>query len=244
MSVQGRMALVSGAAQGIGRAIAVRLAAAGAFVALLDRDGEGVEAAAAELKGATAWVCDVRDSQEVRATVKGICSACGPIELLINNAGIWRHTPVLQVDEAHWDEVFAVNVKGILFCSQAVAGGMVWRGAGKIVNTASVAAFEGQIGQAAYAASKGGVAGLTLPAARDLSRQGVRVVSVAPGLFETPLLASIPEPARQALGESIPFPSRLGHATEYAALVQHIVENRYLNGEVVRLDGALRMAPR
>ena len=191
MSVQGRVALVSGAAQGIGRAIAVRLAAAGAFVALLDRDGEGVEAAAAELKGATAWVCDVRDSQEVRATVKRIFRACGPIDLLINNAGIWRHTPVLQVDEARWDEVFAVNVKGILFCSQAVAGGMVWRGAGKIVNIASVAGFGGSADWSAYCASKAAAISLSLGLARELEEQNVQVNVICPGATQTALLESI-----------------------------------------------------
>ena len=256
MDLHDRSVLVSGGASGLGRAVVERLLEQGAHVVVADRDVAKGEELVKALQGHPVVFAqtDVTDEASVQKAIEIALEAKKGLHVLVNCAGIAVAEKVVGKKGVHGLELFKqvieVNLVGTFNTLRLAAGAMINNEPGEdgergvIVNTASVAAFEGQIGQAAYAASKGGVAGLTLPAARDLSRQGVRVVSVAPGLFETPLLASIPEPARQALGESIPFHSRLGHATEYAALVQHIIENRYLNGEVVRLDGALRMAPR
>ena len=187
MSLKGRIALVTGAAQGIGQAVAGQLAAAGASLALLDVDGEEVAASASALGIEAAWTCDVRDGEAIRAVVAQI----GTIDILVNNAGIWRHTPVLEVDASQWDEVFAVNVKGILFGAQAVAPDMRQRRAGKIVNIASVAGFGGSGDWSAYCASKAAAISLTLALATELQDQNVQVNAVCPGATQTPMLEFI-----------------------------------------------------
>lgn len=191
MSLRGRTALITGAARGIGRAIAGRLATAGASLALVDVDGEGAAAAAAELGAVTAWSCDVRDLEAVEGVASQVGAELGSIDILINNAGIWRHTPVLEVDEAQWDEVFEVNVKGLLFCCQAVAEGMIQRQAGKIVNIASVAGFGGSDSWSAYCASKSAAISLTLGLAEALKEDNVQVHAICPGATRTALLERI-----------------------------------------------------
>lgn len=188
MRLEGRIAVVTGAAQGMGWAIAHRLAEEGAMVALLDRDGDRAAAAAAQLRSASAWSCDVQHRAQVQAVVGQIQTALGPVDLLINNAGIWRHTPVLEVDESVWDDVFSVNVKGILFCSQAAAPGMIQRQSGKIINIASTAGFGGSADWSAYCASKAAAISLTLGLAEALGPQHVQVNAICPGATRTPML--------------------------------------------------------
>ncbi len=187
----GRVALVTGAAQGIGCAVARRFTAAGAACALLDVNGDGVRAAADRLARATAWPCDVADRDQVRATVRLVERECGPVDILVNNAGIWRHTPVLEADEADWDRIYAVNVKGVLFCSQAVAPAMQARGAGKIVNIASLAGFVAGLNWSAYCASKSAAISLTLALANALAPHNVHVNAVCPGAVDTPMTEEI-----------------------------------------------------
>jgi NAD(P)-dependent dehydrogenase (short-subunit alcohol dehydrogenase family) len=256
MHVHDKSALVSGGASGLGQAVVEKLLENGAHVVIADRDAEKGNALVETLAGQPVEFVrtDVTSEPSVYKAVETALRRNRQLDVLVNCAGIAVAEKIVGKKGVHGLDVFAqviqVNLVGTFNTLRLASEAMVHNKPGEdgergvIINTASVAAFEGQIGQAAYAASKGGVAGLTLPAARELARHGIRVVAIAPGLFETPLLASIPEPARQALGESIPYPSRLGHAEEYAALVQHVIENRYLNGEVIRLDGALRMAPR
>ena len=191
MSLEGRIALVTGAAQGIGQAVAGQLAAAGASLALLDVDGEQVTASASVLGIEAAWTCDVRDGEAISAVVAQINADLGPVDILVNNAGIWRHTPVLEVDASQWDEIFAVNVKGILFGAQAVAPGMRQQRAGKIVNIASVAGFGGSGDWSAYCASKAAAISLTLALATELQDQNVQVNAVCPGATQTPMLEFI-----------------------------------------------------
>ncbi len=252
MRIDGQAAIVTGGASGLGLATARMLAAAGARVALLDVDAERVAAAAEPLNG-RGIVCDVADAGSAEQAVAAARQAHGPAGILINCAGIapaarivGRNGPMALGDFAR---VIQVNLIGSFNLLRLAAAEMAAREPddggerGVIVNTASVAAFDGQIGQAAYASSKGGIAALTLPAARDLARFGVRVVTIAPGIFETPMLRGLPDAVQQSLAASVPFPKRLGRPEEYALLVRHILDNPMLNGEVIRLDGAIRMAP-
>jgi 3-hydroxyacyl-CoA dehydrogenase/3-hydroxy-2-methylbutyryl-CoA dehydrogenase len=250
MLIEGARALVCGGASGLGAATARRLQAGGAHVTIADVNTERGEALAAELGGAFV-TCDVTDPAQVEAAV----AAAGPdLRIAVTCAGIgWAEKTAGKrgphsVEPFH--KVVEVNLLGSFHLLRAAGAAMLANEpdegaeAGLIVMTASIAAYDGQIGQLAYAASKGGVVGMTLPAARDLASARIRVCTIAPGLFDTPLLAGLPEEARAALGAQVPHPARLGHPDEYAALAAHIVENPMLNGEVVRLDGALRMPPR
>ena len=249
MQLDGIGALVAGGASGLGEATARELTARGARVTLADLNEERGAALASELDAAFVKT-DVTEEEQVQAAVE----AAGGLRLAVSCAGIgWAERTVGRDGPAAlqpFETVVRVNLIGTFNVLRLAAAAMAAgepdaegeRGA--IVMTASIAAYDGQIGQTAYSASKGGVVGLTLPAARDLARLGIRVCTIAPGLFDTPLLAGLPEDARRALGEQIPFPSRLGRPDEYARLACHIAENAMLNGEVLRLDGALRMPPR
>lgn len=250
MRIEGSSAIVFGGASGLGGASARELASRGASVVIADVNEEAGAALASEI-GARFVRCDVTDEESVAAAVE----AAGALRIGLNCAGIGWAERVAHKRGPHalqpFETVIRVNLIGTFNALRHEAAAMSALDPigdsgerGVCVNTASIAAFDGQIGQVAYSASKGGVVGLTLPAARDLSGVGVRVNTIAPGLFDTPLLAALPEPAREALGAGIPFPKRLGLPDEYAALACHIVENVMLNGETIRLDGALRMAPK
>ena len=253
MEINGNAALVTGGAAGLGLAAGRRLVDLGAEVTLLDLAGEALEQAADAL-GCRAIACDVTDAGQAERAVESAGDASGPARVLVNCAGIAPAGRIVGREGAlpldQFEQVIRVNLIGTFNLMRLAAVGMI--GAepntdgerGVIVNTASIAAFDGQIGQAAYAASKGGVAALTLPAARELARHGIRVVTIAPGIFETPMLKGLPEDVQRSLGDSVPFPPRLGRASEYGDLVQAIIENPMLNGETIRLDGALRMAPK
>ena len=252
MRIDGARALVVGGASGLGAATARALCAAGAQVTVADVNADAGAALAAEL-GAGFARCDVTDAVQVEDAVSA-ARAGGELRIAVACAGIgWAEKTAGRrgphaVEPFH--RVVAVNLLGSFHVLRAAGAAMLSGGpdaggeAGVIVMTASIAAYDGQIGQLAYAASKGGVVGMTLPAARDLAAGGVRVCTIAPGLFDTPLLAGLPEEARAALGAQVPHPARLGAPEEYAALALHIVANPMLNGEVIRLDGALRMPPR
>jgi 3-hydroxyacyl-CoA dehydrogenase / 3-hydroxy-2-methylbutyryl-CoA dehydrogenase len=249
MELNGIGALVAGGASGLGEATARELAARGARVTVADLNEERGAALAAEIGGAFA-AADVTDQAQVQAAVESVEG----LRLAVSCAGIgWAERTVKRDGPAAlqpFETVVRVNLIGTfnvlrLSAAAMAAGEPDAEGErGAVVMTASIAAFDGQIGQTAYSASKGGVVGLTLPAARDLARLGIRVCTIAPGLFDTPLLSALPQEARDALGASIPFPPRLGRPEEYAKLACHIAENTMLNGEVLRLDGALRMAPK
>jgi NAD(P)-dependent dehydrogenase (short-subunit alcohol dehydrogenase family) len=249
MELHGIGALVAGGASGLGEATARELAARGARVSVADLNEEAGGALAAEIGGAFVRA-DVTDEAQVRAAVESVEG----LRLAVSCAGVgWAERTVKRDGPAAlqpFETVVRVNLIGTFNVLRLAATAMAAGEAdadgerGVIVMTASIAAYDGQIGQTAYAASKGGVVGLTLPAARDLSGLGIRVCTVAPGLFDTPLLAALPQDARDALGASIPFPPRLGRPGEFAVLACHIAENTMLNGEVLRLDGALRMAPK
>jgi len=255
VKLDGAPFIVTGAASGLGAATALMLADAGARVVLADRDRERGEALAATL-GAHAAFCETDVTSEAAAAraVELARERFGDLRGLVNCAGVAVSTRVLGRDGVHdlesFMHVLRVNLAGtfnmVRLATAAMAEGAPDAGGerGVVVCTASVAAFDGQIGQAAYSASKGGVAAMTLPLARELARHGIRVVSIAPGIFDTPMLAGLPQPARESLSAAVPFPSRLGRPDEYAALVRHIAENAMINGETIRLDGALRMAPR
>ncbi|HXC28046.1 MAG TPA: SDR family NAD(P)-dependent oxidoreductase [Stellaceae bacterium] len=254
MEISGVAALVSGGASGLGRATATALAGAGARVALLDINGPAAEAAAKEL-GGIGVACDVTGAASVEAAVASARERHGAARIVVNCAGIGRAGRIVDRDgkPAPLDEfrqVVEVNLIGSFNLLRVAAADMATldplaeNERGVILLTASIAAYDGQIGQAAYSASKGGVVGLTLPAARELARYGVRVAAIAPGVFATPMLAGLPEAAQTSLATGVPFPQRLGHPDEYAALALHICGNRMINGEVIRLDGALRMPPR
>ena len=253
MDIAGHPAIVTGGASGLGAATAGALAAAGAKVAVLDVNEKAAAAVASEIGGLAA-ACDVTSSEDVEAAFKKAAAAHGAARILVNCAGIGPAKRIVGRDGpmplAEFERVIRVNLIGTFNCLRLVAATMQSLDPladgerGVIVSTASVAAFEGQIGQAAYSASKGGVAALTMPAAREFAQFGIRVLAIAPGIFRTPMLLSLPQPAQDSLGASVPFPKRLGEPSEFAELVLHMVRNRYLNGEVVRLDGALRMAPR
>jgi NAD(P)-dependent dehydrogenase (short-subunit alcohol dehydrogenase family) len=256
MEIRGLSALVSGGGSGLGEATARELVARGGRVAILDLERSPGAEVAKDLGDAACFLpADVTSEELVTAAVQEAVDRFGALHVAVNCAGIGMAGRVVGKDQAPFPlALFArtleVNLIGTFNVIRLAAARMVANEAGPdgergvIVNTASVAAFEGQIGQAAYSASKGGVVGMTLPIARDLARHGVRCCTIAPGLFATPMLMGLPEPARQALAESIPFPQRLGDPPEYARLACHIVENRMLNGETIRLDGAIRMAPR
>ena len=254
MQVQGQAALVTGGASGLGAETARQLARAGAKVAILDLNMEAAEALAKEI-GALAVRCDISSEASMEEALATARAAHGPARILVNCAGIGGAKRLVGKDGkamplADFSRIVNVNLIGTFNAIRLAAADMLTlepledNERGVIVCTSSVAAFDGQVGQAAYAASKGGITALTLPLARDLAQFGVRVMTIAPGLFMTPLLFQLPEEVQQSLGASIPFPKRLGKATEFAGLALHIVGNLSLNGEVIRLDGALRLPPR
>ena len=244
METQGRTFLVTGGGSGLGAAVAGNLVGGGANVVVADLEGE-------ENENVRFIETDVTDEDSVQAAIDAALEF-GELHGTINCAGVATAEKVLGKEGPHsldsFNQVVQVNLIGTFNVARLAAAVMRENAPteggerGVIVNTASVAAFEGQIGQAAYAASKGGVVSLTLPLARELASYGIRVVAIAPGIFDTPMMAGLPEEARESLGNQVPFPSRLGKPDEYAALVRHIIENEMLNGEVIRLDGAIRMA--
>lgn len=253
MIAEGQVAIVTGAGSGLGEATARALAAKDVKVAVLDLGFERAEHVAASI-GGLALKCDVSDASSAEKAVADVVAKLGVPRILVNCAGIVVGMRTVGKEGPHpldsFRKVIEVNLIGTfnmirLFADQAsklepLAGGE----RGVIVNTASVAAYDGQIGQAAYSASKGGVVGMTLPIARDLSRAGIRVMTIAPGIFKTPMMAGMPQDVQDSLGAAVPFPPRLGEPAEYAALAVHIVENQMLNGETIRLDGAIRLAPK
>jgi NAD(P)-dependent dehydrogenase (short-subunit alcohol dehydrogenase family) len=255
MKIAGSTTLITGGASGLGRATASLLRAAGGNVVLLDlAKSPGADVAATLGEGALFAPGDVTSAEDVSAALEAAVKRFGGLQGLVNCAGIGTADKTFgkrgSADLAGFTRVIQVNLIGTFNCIRLAAARMADNAPndggerGVIVNTASVAAFDGQIGQAAYAASKGGIVGMTLPIARDLAELGIRVCTIAPGLFDTPLLAGLPEAARASLGKQVPFPSRLGQPSEYAALAAHIMENAMLNGETIRLDGAIRMQPR
>jgi len=254
MEIQGSGALVAGGASGLGEATARLLHAAGAAVTIADVNTEKGQALAGEL-GVPFVACDVREEDQVQAAVDAAAQAEGGLRISVCCAGTgWAQRTADPKRGPHplppFEVIVGINLVGTFNVLRLAAQAMTANEPladgerGVCVNTASIAAYDGQIGQIAYSASKGGIVGLTLPAARDLARFGVRVVTIAPGLFDTPLLAALPQEARDALGASIPYPPRLGRPEEYARLVAAIADNPMLNGEVIRLDGALRMTPK
>jgi NAD(P)-dependent dehydrogenase (short-subunit alcohol dehydrogenase family) len=255
MKIAGSTTLITGGASGLGRATASLLRGAGGHVVLLDlAKSPGADVAAKLGEGALFAPGDVTSADDVSAALDAAVKRFGSLQGLVNCAGIGTADKTFgkrgSADLAGFTRVIQVNLIGTFNCIRLAAARMAENAPnaegerGVIVNTASVAAFDGQIGQAAYSASKGGIVGMTLPIARDLAELGIRVCTIAPGLFDTPLLAGLPEAARASLGKQVPFPSRLGQPSEYAALAAHIMENTMLNGETIRLDGAIRMQPR
>jgi NAD(P)-dependent dehydrogenase (short-subunit alcohol dehydrogenase family) len=253
MNISGSGALVVGGASGLGEATARRLAEQGAVLTIADVNAEKGEAVAAEL-GAAFVAVDVRDEAQVQAAVEQAATAEGGLRIAVTCAGTGWAQKIAGSKGPHplqpFEIIIGINLIGTFNVLRLAAAAMIGNEPdaegerGVLVNTASIAAFDGQVGQVAYSASKGGVVGMTLPVARDLAQYGVRVNTIAPGLFDTQLLAALPEEARESLGRTIPFPPRLGRPSEYALLVDQIVTNPMLNGETIRLDGALRMAPR
>jgi NAD(P)-dependent dehydrogenase (short-subunit alcohol dehydrogenase family) len=253
MQLKDQAAIVTGGASGLGAATARRLASLGAKVAVCDLNTKLAESVAAEIKG-VAVTCNVADAASAEAAVAAAEKAHGPARVLVNCAGIGVAKRVIGKEGpmpfADFDRVIQVNLNGTFNMIRLATSAMskleplATGERGVVINTASVAAYDGQIGQAAYSASKGGIVGMTLPIARELAQFGIRVLTIAPGLFLTPLLANLPQEAQDSLAAAIPFPRRLGQAEEFASLAAHMIDNPYLNGEVVRLDGALRMAPR
>ncbi len=255
MEINGRTYLVSGGASGLGGATSAMLAQNGANLVIADLNKEKGHALAKELGATVRFVeTNVADEEGVRNAVNTAVSTFGSLNGAINCAGIGVAEKTVGKDGPHslasFRKVIEVNLIGTFNVIRLAAAQMSLQEPssdgerGVIINTAAIAAFGGQIGQAAYAASKGGIVGMTLPIARDLARTGIRVVTIAPGLFDTPLLAGLPEDVKKVLGSQVPFPSRLGQPAEFAALAKHIIENVMLNGEVIRLDGALRMPPK
>jgi NAD(P)-dependent dehydrogenase (short-subunit alcohol dehydrogenase family) len=255
MQIDGKTFIVTGGASGLGRAAAEALLGGGANIVILDVNADAGRAAE-QAMGAKARFAqaDVSNEDQVKAAVATAGEAFGGLHGVVNAAGIGPAAKVLGKNGPHaldlFEKTIRVNLVGtfnVIRLAAAVIAQNTPEASGErgvIVNTASIAAFDGQIGQPAYAASKGGIVALTLPVAREFAPLGIRVVTIAPGIFDTPLLAGLPEPARLSLGQQVPFPSRLGRPAEYGALARHIVENEMLNGEVIRLDGALRVAPR
>jgi NAD(P)-dependent dehydrogenase (short-subunit alcohol dehydrogenase family) len=252
MDAKGTAALVTGAASGLGEATARALAAAGATVAVLDRNADGAAKVASEI-GGIGLGCDVSSAESLEQAVAEAAQALGPARIAVSCAGIAPPAKIVGRDGPQALDTFRktieVNLIGTFNLMRLAAAGMQklepldGGERGVIVNTASVAAYEAQIGQAAYGASKGGVAAMTLPAAREFARFGIRVMAIAPGIFGTPMLFGLPQEVQDSLGATVPFPSRLGKPEEFAALALHMVSNPMLNGEVVRLDGAIRMQP-
>jgi NAD(P)-dependent dehydrogenase (short-subunit alcohol dehydrogenase family) len=255
MEIQGAVAVVTGGASGLGEATVRRFVASGAKVVILDRDEARGAALVAELGDAARFAkTDVTSEADVSSAL-AIAASLGTLRVAVSCAGVgWAQRTVnkegLPHDLAVFNTVLSVNLVGTFNVLRLAAAAMAKNPPladgerGVVINTASIAAYDGQIGQIAYAASKAGVVGMTLPAARDLSKAGIRVLTIAPGTFHTPMLALLPEENRQALAAGIPFPARLGNPEDYAKLALHMVENSYLNGETVRLDGALRMPPK
>jgi NAD(P)-dependent dehydrogenase (short-subunit alcohol dehydrogenase family) len=254
MQLKDQSAIVTGGASGLGAATARALAAAGARVAVCDLNAKLAESVAAEI-GGVAVVCDVSDASSAEAAIVAASKAHGPARVLVNCAGIGVAKRVIgregPMPLADFEKVIRVNLIGSFNMLRLATAEMskleplAPNGErGVVISTASVAAYDGQIGQSAYSASKGGIVGMTLPIAREMAQFGIRVLTIAPGLFLTPLLAGLPQEAQDSLAAAIPFPRRLGHADEFASLAMHMIDNPYLNGEVVRLDAALRMAPR
>ncbi|WP_374642750.1 SDR family NAD(P)-dependent oxidoreductase [Hydrogenophaga sp.] len=254
MNIQGHAALVTGGGSGLGEATARELARLGAKVAVLDLNLDNAQRVAADI-GGVAVQCDVSNPESMQAAIEAAAAANGPARILMQIAGIGSAKRVVGKDGnaaplADFARVINVNLIGTYNAARLFAAAcakldpMEDGERGVMVFTASVAAFDGQVGQQAYSASKAGVVGMTLPMARDLAQHGIRVCTIAPGLFATPLLKELPEPVQESLAKSIPFPQRLGKPEEFAQLATHIVSNGHLNGEVIRLDGALRMAPR
>ena len=253
MEIAGASALVTGGASGLGLATASRLAAAGAHVVIIDLPTSPGAERAQDI-GGTFVAADVTDPDQVAAAVAA-AGEHGPLRVVVNCAGIAPPAKVLDrdgdpTDLAHFERIVRVNLVGTYNVTAQAAAAIARTDPapdgdrGVIVNTASVAAFDGQIGQPAYSASKGGVHAMTLPIARELARYGIRVCTIAPGIMETPMLAGLPEAAQASLGEQVPYPTRLGRPDEYASLALHIIDNGYLNGETIRMDGAIRMAPK
>jgi NAD(P)-dependent dehydrogenase (short-subunit alcohol dehydrogenase family) len=253
MNPNGHAAIVTGAASGLGAETAAHLAKAGAKVALLDVNADAARQTADKI-GGVAIRCDVTSADDAAKALAEAKAKHGPARILVNCAGVGPAKRIVGRDGpmplADFEKVIAINLVGTFNMMRLAAAGMqaleplADGERGVIVSTASVAAYEGQIGQAAYAASKGGVAALTIPAARELAQFGIRVMAIAPGIFGTPMLRALPQAAQDSLGASVPFPKRLGEPREFAELVMAIVRSGYLNGEVIRIDGALRMAPR
>lgn len=253
MNIEGISAVVTGGGSGLGLATAKALVAAGANVVIIDLPSSNGEAEALAIGPKAVFVAaDVRDESQVN-TALDAAQEMGPLRLVVNCAGIATPNRVMRKGEAtalaEFERVVSINLIGTFNVIRLAVERMakidpVGEERGVIINTASVAAFDGQIGQVAYAASKAGVAGMTLPLARDMAQFLIRVVTIAPGTFETPMLAGLPEEARKSLGDQVPHPSRLGKPEEYAALVKHLVENPMINGETIRIDGSIRMAPR
>jgi NAD(P)-dependent dehydrogenase (short-subunit alcohol dehydrogenase family) len=255
MNIAGHTFIVTGGASGLGRAAAEAIVDAGGTVVLLDVNAEVGTAAELSIGPQVRFAqADVTSEEQVKAAIDLAVSTFGNLYGVVNAAGIGPAAKVLGKNGPHNLELFEktvrVNLVGTFNVIRLAAAVMAQNPPletgerGVIVNTASIAAFDGQIGQPAYAASKGGIVALTLPVAREFASTGIRCVTIAPGIFDTPLLAALPEAARVSLGQQVPFPSRLGRPTEYASLARHVIENEMLNGEVIRLDGALRMAPR
>ena len=255
MLITNKTFIITGGASGLGRSAAQALFDGGANVVLLDVNAETGQASAAALGERARFAqADVTSEEQVTRAIELAQSAFGGLHGVINAAGIGPAAKVLGKNGPHaldlFEKTIRVNLVGtfnvIRLAAAAIAKNTPEASGerGVIINTASIAAFDGQIGQPAYAASKGGIVALTLPVAREFASIGIRVVTIAPGIFDTPLLAALPEAARLSLGQQVPFPSRLGRPDEYGALARHIVENEMLNGEVIRLDGALRMAPK
>ena len=250
MDVKGQAAIVTGGGSGLGETTARALAAAGAKVAVFDLVEDAAKRVAQEI-GGIACACDVANGESTEAALAKAREAHGPARIVVQCAGIAPPAKIVGRKGPHplelYVKVVGVNLIGIFNVMRLAAADMLTLeplatgDRGVIINTASIAAFEGQVGQAAYASSKAGVMGLTLPAAREFASSGVRVVCIAPGIFKTPMMAGLPEETQKSLGASVPFPSRLGDPKEYAKLVLHICDNLYLNGEVIRVDGALRM---
>jgi len=254
MQIQGQVALVTGGGSGLGEAVARELSRQGARVAVLDVNEANAQRVAGEI-GGIACKCDITNADQVTAAIDATEKAFGPARIVMNIAGIGTAKRVIDRQGApapleDFERVVRINLIGTYNVIRLAAARIARLEAaedgerGVIVCTASVAAFDGQVGQEAYSASKAGIVGMTLPLARDLAQHGVRVCTIAPGLFATPLLKELPEEVQAGLAASIPFPKRLGHPAEFASLAAHIVTNGHLNGEVIRLDGALRMAPR
>jgi NAD(P)-dependent dehydrogenase (short-subunit alcohol dehydrogenase family) len=254
MKIQGQAALVTGGASGLGEATARELARLGAKVAVLDVNLAQAEQVAKEI-GGVACQCDITNTESLQAAIAKAADQHGPARILMNIAGIGTAKRIVQKDGSpapleEFVRVVNINLIGTYNASRLFAAACAKLDPledgerGVMMFTASVAAFDGQVGQQAYSASKGGLVGMTLPMARDLAQHGIRVCTVAPGLFATPLMKQLPEPVQESLAKSIPFPQRLGKPQEFAELACHIVTNAHLNGEVIRLDGALRMAPR